>query len=148
MYSSFIFLSLEDFNDPSKELVETYFSRYDLLKQHFLEQDELDNNPAIFLSKIRLLKTKGRIEEAFEYFKSHSDDQQIDGDVVKIEYIKLLIENDRYEDAIKHTKDLLSSIQKSSTRHYCSNCGFNSDDVFWRCPQCREWETIQFRWKV
>ena len=32
--------------------------------------------------------------------------------------------------------------------NYCKECGYNSDSVFWRCPQCHAWETIQFRFKL
>jgi lipopolysaccharide biosynthesis regulator YciM len=67
---------------------------------------------------------------------------------MKIELIKLLIELGKEKEALAQTQSLLNNIQSSSTRHYCSQCGYNSDEIFWRCPQCYQWETIQFRWKV
>ena len=69
-------------------------------------------------------------------------------DVLKIEYIKLLIETGNSETALVQTQNLLGNLHSSLTRHFCSQCGFNSDEIFWRCPQCHKWETIQFRWKV
>ena len=50
--------------------------------------------------------------------------------------------------ALIHTKGLLENLHQTLTKHYCRQCGYNSDNIFWRCPQCHEWETIQFRWKV
>ena len=52
------------------------------------------------------------------------------------------------EEVVDQVDALLENLHQSLTKHYCNNCGFNSDDIFWRCPQCHEWETIQFRWKV
>ena len=69
-------------------------------------------------------------------------------EVLKIEYLKLLIELDRTEEVVTHTKTLLENLNRSLARRYCKQCGYNSDDIFWRCPQCCKWETIHFRWKV
>ena len=69
-------------------------------------------------------------------------------DVLKVDYINLLISVGKTQEALEYTKDFLKSLHNSMTRHFCSQCGYNSDEIFWRCPQCRQWETIQFRWKV
>jgi lipopolysaccharide biosynthesis regulator YciM len=69
-------------------------------------------------------------------------------EVMKVEYVKLLIDLEKKDEAIVQVKGLLENIHQTLTKHYCSQCGFNSDNLFWRCPQCHEWETIQFRWKV
>ena len=95
----------------------------------------------------RLLKDVKKTGDAFDlldgWMKNHGQ-----SDVLKVEYIKILIEVGKVEEALQHTKGLLNNIQSSLTRHYCSQCGYNSDEIFWRCPQCHSWETIQFRWKV
>ena len=69
-------------------------------------------------------------------------------EVMKSEYIKLLIQLGKRDEAVNQVEGLLENFHQSLTKHYCSNCGYNSDEIFWRCPQCHEWETIQFRWKV
>ena len=106
------------------------------------------NSPSIVLSQIRLLKDEKRVEDAFSMLSGWINDHPEQGDVLKIEYIKLLIEVGKNNLALEQTQSFLKSIHKSLTRHYCSQCGFNSDEIFWRCPQCHNWETIQFRWKV
>ena len=57
-------------------------------------------------------------------------------EVLQMEYIKLLIEMGKKDEAAELTLALLTGIHKGLTRHYCSQCGYNSDDIFWRCPQC------------
>lgn len=148
MYATFIFVSLESFNAklPQKD---EYFVRLQQLKDYFLALKDLDlmSSPSVVLSKIRLLKDLNKTGDAFDlldgWMKNHGH-----SDVLKVEYIKILIEVGKTEEALAHTKGLLNNLHNSLTRHYCSQCGYNSDEIFWRCPQCHNWETIQFRWKV
>ena len=148
MYATFIFVSLDSFNSklPQKD---EYLQRLQQLKDYFLSLNDLDlmSSPSVVLSKIRLLKDVKKTGDAFDlldgWMKNHGH-----SDVLKVEYIKILIEVGKVEEALQHTKGLLNNIQSSLTRHYCSQCGYNSDEIFWRCPQCHSWETIQFRWKV
>ena len=148
MYATFIFVSLDHFNPKLQEAKE-YKERLQQLKTYFLGLNDIDlmSAPSVILSKIRLLKDLQRTDDAFhlldDWMKNHGQ-----SDVLKVEYIKILIEVGKVEDALFHTKSLLNNLHSSLTRHYCSQCGYNSDEIFWRCPQCHNWETIQFRWKV
>jgi lipopolysaccharide biosynthesis regulator YciM len=148
MYSSFIFVSLEGINEKAKDR-EIYLERLNQLKHYFLEMPDLDliSNPSVVLSKIRLLKDRGLSLEAFNLLDNW---MKLNGqnDVLKAEYIKLMIAVGKKEQAVEEMQSLLQSLHSSLTRHYCSQCGYNSDEIFWRCPQCQNWETIQFRWKV
>ncbi|MCP4912579.1 MAG: hypothetical protein GY909_05630 [Oligoflexia bacterium] len=150
MYASFIFESLtEKFNAP-EDTINSYFERVRHLKDFFLVMDEKDlfESPSVILSKVRLQKEKGMSDEAYKSLNSYMESNEIHNEVMKVEYIKLLIDLDLKDEVMKTTADFLSNLNQSHTKHYCSNCGYNSDEIFWRCPQCHEWETIQFRWKV
>ncbi len=148
MFSTFLFVSLEDFS-PKHVKYDEYMIRLDQLKKSFLNFHDVDliSAPSVILSKIRLLKSANRYQEAFElldrWMKNYGQ-----SDVLKMEYIKLLIAVGKSEEALENTQQLLNTLSGSLTRHYCSQCGYNSDEIFWRCPQCYNWETIQFRWKV
>lgn len=148
MYSSFLFVTLDEFKKELPQVTE-YFQRLGQLKQSFLGMQDLDlmRAPSVILSKIRLLKASERSQEAFElldrWMKTHGQ-----SDVLKMEYIKLLIAVGRNDEALEQTQELLNTLRSTLTRHFCSQCGYNSDEIFWRCPQCHNWETIQFRWKV
>lgn len=148
MYATFIFVSLDQFN-PKLPQKDEYKERLNQLKTYFLGLKDMDlmSSPSVVLSKIRLLKDLQRTDDAFTlldaWMKGHGQ-----SDVLKVEYIKILIEVGKVDEALQHTKALLNNLHNSLTRHYCSQCGYNSDEIFWRCPQCHNWETIQFRWKV
>lgn len=149
MYSSFIFVSLEEFN-PKLNDKDIYHERLMELKSYFLNINDVDliNSPSVILSKIRLLKSQDRINDAFELLDHWMNAGHNHQDVLKVDYINLLISVGKTQEALEYTKDFLKSLHNSMTRHFCSQCGYNSDEIFWRCPQCRQWETIQFRWKV
>lgn len=151
MYASFIFVSIaEDFKTNDENLKKTYQERLDVLRKYFLEMDDKDliSSASVVLSKVRLLKDSGMTGEAFELLKGWMDTNKNSSEVMKVEYIKLLIELQKKDEALNQTKGLLENLHQTLAKHYCRQCGYNSDSLFWRCPQCHEWETIQFRWKV
>ncbi len=151
MYTSFVFVSIgEEFKTLNEDLKKTYFIRQELLRKYFLEMDdkELLASASVVLSKVRLLKDAKQMGPAHELLKSWMDQNKNSSEVMKVEYIKLLIELEKKDEALIQTKGLLENLHQSLAKHYCRQCGYNSDSLFWRCPQCHEWETIQFRWKV
>ncbi len=150
MFVSFVFISLEETNIKDKKVATEYHERLEHLKKSFLsiEGKDVINSQALVLSKIRILNANQEHQKAYDVLKEWIHGKGPQSDALKIEYIKLLIALNKADEAIKETQSFLSNINESLTRHYCSQCGFNSDEIFWRCPQCHEWETIQFRMKV
>ncbi|AUN99299.1 hypothetical protein DOM21_04470 [Bacteriovorax stolpii] len=151
MYASFVFVSIgEDFKTSNEALKKDYQARLEVLRKYFLDLDDKDltTSASVVLSKVRLLKEAGMINEAFELLKGWMDTNKNSSEVMKVEYIKLLIELQKKDEALTQTRGLLDNLHQTLAKHYCRQCGYNSDSLFWRCPQCHEWETIQFRWKV
>jgi lipopolysaccharide biosynthesis regulator YciM len=150
-YASFAFESLEEGFKGDESSKEKYFQRLEMLSQYFLDLDDADlvGSESVILTKVRLFKRKGQIQEAYQllsnWMESHPKGQP---EVVKSEFIKILIDLGKNDEAVGQVKTLLENMHQSLTKHYCKECGYNSDEIFWRCPQCHSWETIQFRWKV
>jgi lipopolysaccharide biosynthesis regulator YciM len=150
MYTTFIFESLNEKFNATAEIIEKYFQRLTLLKEYFLQLDDIDllDSPSVILTKVRLLKQYNQADQAYTLLKKLVDSGNNISDALKIEFIKTLIELDKKDEITKHTKDLVNNLHETLARYFCQECGFDSDTIFWRCPQCKEWETIQFRWKV
>tara|TARA_R110000868_G_scaffold42895_1_gene144660 strand:- start:9983 stop:11209 length:1227 start_codon:yes stop_codon:yes gene_type:complete len=148
MYTSFIFESLSERVRP--EIEEDYKARLAALRGYFisLEDDELMLSPSVVLTNVRLLKESGEADRAAKLMRNWMELNPQSSEVMKAELIKLLIDLGLKDEALMHTTQLLNNLNQSVTKHFCSQCGYNSDEIFWRCPQCHEWETIQFRWKV
>lgn len=150
-YTTCVFVSLEEKFKSTQEKLSEYAARIELLKNYFLEltEDDVTPSPAIVLTKVRLLKEKNQIEKAYQLLEAWiKQNKDSNSEALKIEYIKLLIDLKKIDDVLLNTQELLDGLKKSLTKHYCKQCGYNSDELFWRCPQCQEWDTIQFRWKV
>ena len=150
MYTSFIFESLSEGFKGDDDIKTSYKARFDILKSFFLEIDdsELSHSPSVVLTRVRLLKQADRVDDANAVMEAFMSENSNPSEVMKSEYIKLLIQLGKRDEAVNQVEGLLENFHQSLTKHYCSNCGYNSDEIFWRCPQCHEWETIQFRWKV
>lgn len=148
MYTSFIFESLSEKVRPEQE--EDYKARLAALRGFFIEIDdaELMTSPSVVLTNVRLLKESGEADRAAKLMRNWMESHPQSSEVMKAELIKLLIDLGLKDEALMHTTQLLNNLNQSVTKHFCSQCGYNSDEIFWRCPQCHEWETIQFRWKV
>lgn len=148
MYTSFIFESLSE--KVKADFDENYRARLAALRGYFLdlEDDELMGSPSVVLTKVRLLKESGEADRAAKLMRNWMETHPQSSEVMKAELIKLLIDLGLKDEALMYTAELLNNLNQSVTKHFCSQCGYNSDEIFWRCPQCHEWETIQFRWKV
>lgn len=150
LYSSFILLSLEEKFYGSEKEVLNYIDSLEKVKKYFLEfnDDELKLSPSILLTKVRLLMEQEYFQEAYDHLKIWLDNNPSSPVPLKAEFIKLLIVLGKKDEALDYTNLLLENLSQSLTRHYCKLCGYNTDEIFWRCPQCHSWESIQFRWKL
>lgn len=148
MYTSFIFESLSEKVRP--EIEAEYKAKLETLRGYFIniEDAELMSSPSVVLTNVRLLKESGESDRAAKLMRDWMENHPQSSEVMKAELIKLLIDLGLKDEALMHTTQLLNNLNQSVTKHFCSQCGYNSDAIFWRCPQCHEWETIQFRWKV
>mgnify|MGYP003672284720 FL=1 len=148
MYTSFIFESLDEKVRP--EIEEDYRAKLATLRGYFIdiEDEDLMRSPSVVLTNVRLLKESGESDRAATLMRNWMEKNPQSSEVMKAELIKLLIDLGLKDEALMHTTQLLNNLNQSVTKHFCSQCGYNSDAIFWRCPQCHEWETIQFRWKV
>ena len=150
VYASFVFESLSDVPIEKKKEKAIYKKRLQIIKDYFLrlEDDDLLATESVILSKVRLFKDLLRLEEATETLQEWMKQYPNSTEIVKKEYIKFLIELGKNDEALAMTKELIHNLDQLVTKHFCGRCGHGSDEIFWRCPQCRTWETIQFRWKL
>jgi lipopolysaccharide biosynthesis regulator YciM len=41
-----------------------------------------------------------------------------------------------------HLQDVLTELSDKADDYLCRQCGFESDTHYWRCPSCKQWETL------
>lgn len=55
-----------------------------------------------------------------------------------------LLERKMDEEALEAYRDLIAHLNVPYQRFQCSHCGFNPSDLQWQCPQCKQWDTMDF----
>ena len=145
-YSTYI---MEELSREGPQLGEQYLERLEMIKESFLSLNmgQMKEARALVLAKMRLLDERDK-KEALSYLKEWQAKNKYHFQELDFETILLLIELGEKEEALDKTKKLLTGLKEVQTKYYCESCGYNSDEVFWHCPQCNDWESIQFRWKV
>lgn len=53
-----------------------------------------------------------------------------------------LMEQGRKMEAVAVYQELLNDFPFPERNYQCSECGYESKELIWRCPQCRRWDTI------
>lgn len=57
---------------------------------------------------------------------------------------QLLLEQGNGEDIRTEYEQILEVLQMPYLRFQCSRCGFEPSELQWKCPQCKQWDTIGF----
>ncbi|MFP3869714.1 MAG: tetratricopeptide repeat protein [Syntrophobacteria bacterium] len=54
-----------------------------------------------------------------------------------------LLEDGDHEGVLDEYRDLLQHLPSPVERYRCQHCGFELDEVQWKCPRCQKWDSIQ-----
>ena len=57
---------------------------------------------------------------------------------------EILLKEGMREQALAAYQDLLAHLDVPYLKFQCTVCGFKPSELQWQCPQCKEWDTIQF----
>ena len=149
-YLNFLFNSLEESIVEIKGFFPKYEENLKMLKNQFLQQENKieSSTPSVVISKIKLMENDNDFEGACRVVEDWIEQNPDQKEILRLEYLKILLRLDQKTKVFIETDKLLQSLSHSFSRYFCKKCGHESDAVFWRCPQCYEWETINFRWKV
>ncbi|MBF0611877.1 MAG: tetratricopeptide repeat protein, partial [Magnetococcales bacterium] len=126
-----------------------------LQRAHTLQNDEkgfekcMNQAVAMPVSSSKLLlrwaqhlAQQGRVEEAQAVLVTGITRHPGNPDLNR-HYAELLVREGRCEDAIVSVQHCLDHIIAKQHQFQCSRCGFRSLDIFWKCPQCHHWDTME-----
>jgi len=149
-YLNFMFNSFESMAKSLIEFYPDYATTLERLKDTFIQDNQSTflTSPSLILSKIRLLESAGDFAGAYDLITTWLENNPSQKNMLRVERLKILLKLDKKEEVFEEAEQLVTSLTHSLSRYFCRKCGHESDAVFWRCPQCHEWETIDFRWKV
>jgi lipopolysaccharide biosynthesis regulator YciM len=102
-------------------------------------QSERDLFTRIFLA--RHLRKKGEDEEAIRILQSvlergpHSRE-------ARQELIQIYQDRGMIQEAMQQCSQLVDSLAVVDRHFQCRMCGFGSNKLLWKCPQCGRWDTV------
>lgn len=108
--------------------------------QAILENDPNDEQTLIALSTF--YTRRGQADEAIAMARRAAEKHPEATDAQE-HYLMLLSESDEESGALDNIREYLKSRRPRVTEFVCSRCNHSSDDPFWRCPKCLNWNTAK-----
>jgi len=64
---------------------------------------------------------------------------------IRTEVIQILLDEGKEDEAIQEYADLIKLLTIEEKDFQCYKCGYQSDSILWKCPQCLNWDTISYK---
>ncbi|MFH1219773.1 MAG: tetratricopeptide repeat protein [Candidatus Eisenbacteria bacterium] len=109
-----------------------------------LYNDVLERNPSDVRTTMTLAnihRKKGNIEEALRLCKAALEAEP-GSRRVKQALARLYYERGDIELSLKAMVEAFNGFSSDEESHLCSNCNHKANEVLWRCPRCKQWETF------
>jgi len=97
--------------------------------------------PQVYLYMAELLVSQGKTDEAVKMVRTVLE-KNPDSVEARHLLVRLLHERGETDEALRAALSLLNTSLKHETAYRCSECGFESQDPLWHCPQCLSWNTF------
>ncbi len=123
--------------------LEKMFSIEDSLPIEEILKECAEKNPDVFIcmAYAKYLYAKGDTDGALSWTEKAIKIDPLFWEARRFKG-KILLENKREKEALEEFKDILENIPDSYLRFQCKRCGFVSSELQWKCPQCRNWDTM------
>lgn len=64
---------------------------------------------------------------------------------IRRELIQILLDEGEKDEAIREYEGLIKLLTVEEKDFQCQKCGYQSDHILWKCPQCLNWDTISHK---
>ncbi|NIU94119.1 tetratricopeptide repeat protein [candidate division KSB1 bacterium] len=98
------------------------------------------NNLMARLALIEIYEKKGEIEKAIDTSLEVLEQEPTNKQAKKY-LVKLYHKTGANDKAVQEALDIIEQSLKQKEFFKCKLCGYESEEPFWRCPECLEWET-------
>ncbi|MBF0369562.1 MAG: tetratricopeptide repeat protein [Magnetococcales bacterium] len=90
----------------------------------------------------QMLSEAGRLEEAAEVLRKGQIKYPGMAEVAR-RLIALEAKQGNWRDVFYVAEGCLDHLTSQHKNFQCSQCGFKSKDIYWKCPQCHRWDTSE-----
>ncbi|MEW5803465.1 MAG: tetratricopeptide repeat protein [bacterium] len=138
----------------SSEQHQLSFAVYKLLEKAYLQKGKFESIESVYqeiLSR-RPQDTRTRAILADYYYKKGLLPKAIDelreglkvcpeSLTLRSTLAEMLIRENRQDEAVKEYQYLAGQIMDKNEHFSCQKCGYQSSQIQWKCPQCKEWDS-------
>lgn len=96
----------------------------------------------LMVSWSQILAEKHRVNEAIQVLQRGMVQHPASATLVR-HLVLLLGRNQQADEALALADRYLDHLTSRQPVFQCSKCGFKSQDISWKCPQCRMWDTME-----
>jgi lipopolysaccharide biosynthesis regulator YciM len=104
----------------------------------------LDRNPGdvrTLMTLANIQRKKGDLDDALRYVQTALEFDP-ESTRAKQALARLYYEKGDTERSLRAMVEAFNGFSSDDEHYVCNNCGHESNEVLWRCPNCREWETF------
>jgi lipopolysaccharide assembly protein B len=127
-----------------KRLEKAFYEKGKFEKIVDLYTDVLERNPGdvkTMMTLANIHRKKGNIEEALRLTK-----RALEADPgsrpVKQALARLYYEKGEFEQSLRAMVEAFNGFSSDEEHYVCGSCAYKSNEVLWRCPRCKQWETF------
>ncbi|MGA1841361.1 MAG: tetratricopeptide repeat protein [bacterium] len=127
-----------------EKLEKAYLKRGDYDQIEEIYREVLNKRPEDYTTRLILAEyyqKKGasnkaiqELKDALKFKPTHPSIRQKLGEILLKEQLE--------KEALKEYKTLIEEMKNKKFLSYCSRCGFQTSEIIWKCPQCKEWDTF------
>ncbi len=103
--------------------------------------DVQPNNLMARLALADIYEKKGELEKAIDTCLDVLEKEPVN-ELAKKHLVRLYHKSGDDEKSVSQALDLIDESLKHKAMFKCKECGYKSNEPFWRCPKCQEWETF------
>jgi lipopolysaccharide biosynthesis regulator YciM len=108
----------------------------------YLELIEIQpNNLMARLALAEIYEKKGELKKAIRTCLDVLEKEPAN-ELAKKHLVRLYHKAGDDQKSVRQALDLIDESLKHKEQFRCKLCGYASEEPFWRCPECREWETF------
>ncbi|MEO5341615.1 MAG: tetratricopeptide repeat protein [Magnetococcus sp. MYC-9] len=99
-------------------------------------------SPRLMLAWSTMLEERGLLEEAIRQLRQGVSLHPASTHLAH-RLVVLLRRNRQWEEAVEVADRSLDLLTSRQPVFQCAQCGFKSQDISWKCPQCQMWDTME-----
>ena len=127
-----------------EKLEKAYLKRGDYDHIEEIYREILNKRPEDYITRLILAEyylKKGagnkaieELKDALKFRPTHPSIRQKLGEILLKEQLE--------KEALKEYRALIEEMKDKNSLSFCSKCGYQTSEVTWKCPQCKEWDTF------